>query len=295
MPKNTSPRKFDEFASQILSLKSDLDNVIEEAKAMGELPDPTDATWYGQLVRHLVPQLEKPDQVLIVAVTGGTNTGKSTIFNHLVGAHVSGIKENATETKHPVCVLPQNSLTQQDVAEIFPDFSVEQWVNQEDPTRKSEEDKLFVKCDPDGKQSKRLVLLDTPDINGIYTENWVRANKIRESADVLICVLTMQNYADAKIRKFFREGMKAEKTLMVVFNFENEPDLQKRCGNWLREFEEGIQGRVHYSYAMPRDAIAASNLELPFNPLSTQATDLGKDLDDLKFANLPLLHLRLLN
>ena len=51
--------------------------------------------WYGELFQKLVPQIDE-QPVLVVAVVGGTNTGKSTLFNYLVGSMVSKTDRNAT-------------------------------------------------------------------------------------------------------------------------------------------------------------------------------------------------------
>src|SRR4051812_19670768 len=69
------------------------------------LPELDSLEWVGELRRKLLPQVDG-EPYLIVAVCGGTNTGKSVVYNHLVGARVSESHAEATQTKHPVCCLP---------------------------------------------------------------------------------------------------------------------------------------------------------------------------------------------
>ena len=62
------------------------------------------------------------------------------------------------------------------------------------------DDLLVWREDPTGRQPERLILLDTPDIDGTLRENWHRAELVRNAADVLIAVLTQQKYNDAAVR-----------------------------------------------------------------------------------------------
>src|SRR3990172_9538067 len=57
--------------------------------------------WIGLLVYKLVPHLAG-EGCLIAAVTGGTNTGKSTIFNLLLKRRISPVMATAAATRRPV-------------------------------------------------------------------------------------------------------------------------------------------------------------------------------------------------
>ena len=64
----------------------------------------------------------------------------------------------------------------------------------------------------------RLLLLDTPDVDSNARVNWHRADAVRQTADVLIAVLTQQKYNDAAVKRFFRHAADADKAVIVVFN-----------------------------------------------------------------------------
>ena len=142
---------------------------------------------------------------------------------------------------------------------------------------------LFVRDDPSGQQPARLLLLDTPDIDGTLKQNWRRADLVRYAADVLVCILTQQKYNDAAIREFFRAAAEAEKTVIVVFNMVHWPRQQELCRGWLAHFsqETGVQPAA--VYAVPWDPDRAEQQTLPFYPLSPGATDLQADLAELQF------------
>ena len=46
------------------------------------------------------------DVPLVAAVVGGTNIGKSAVFNQLAGDNASAVSPLAAGTKHPVCLGP---------------------------------------------------------------------------------------------------------------------------------------------------------------------------------------------
>ncbi|MCX5771944.1 MAG: 50S ribosome-binding GTPase, partial [Candidatus Hydrogenedentes bacterium] len=57
--------------------------------------------WERQLTFKLAPRLAG-EGCLIVAVAGGTNTGKSTVFNCLLGRSLSPVSPFGAFTKHPL-------------------------------------------------------------------------------------------------------------------------------------------------------------------------------------------------
>ena len=63
-------------------------NVLEQATDLLRLPPLAGREWYELLRQKLLPQL-RDDTFLVAAVVGGTNIGKSVIFNHLAGCRAS--------------------------------------------------------------------------------------------------------------------------------------------------------------------------------------------------------------
>ena len=277
-PPLTNYRRWSDQIAQLAAATS----ALEALAADLGLPSPATAAWHGALFQKLLPQVQQ-EPFLIAAVTGGTNTGKSVVFNHLVGSSVSRSHPDATQTRHPVAIVPQQFAARDNLAPVFPDFQLRPWSNENDPLLDGSDHLLFVRDDPSGKQSPRLLLLDTPDIDGTLKVNWRRAELVRHAADVLICILTQQKYNDAAIREFFRSAAAAEKTVIVVFNMVHWPRQRELCTGWLDHFtqETGIQPAA--VYAVSWDPDAAEQNRLAFHPLSIGATDLRNDLAELQF------------
>lgn len=251
--------------------------------------------WYELLTRKLLPQLTD-DAFLVVAVVGGTNIGKSVIFNHIAGGPVSGVSPLASGTKHPVCIIPPGFEENHDLAAIFPSFELHQWSDSAAALESADEHRLFWK--PSDVVPENLVLLDTPDIDSDAPVNWVRADHVRRAADLLIAVLTQQKYNDAAVKQFFRRAAEEEKAVIVVFNQCQLPDDEEIWPVWLETFCRETGVRPEYVYLAPADRRAAESGRLPFyerdpataaqGTTSNEPHNLGNDLSRLHFERIKL-------
>ena len=225
--------------------------------------DPKESDWHGQLFGKLAGQVAR-DPMLVAAVCGGTNTGKSLIANSLVGSSMSRSVPEAARTVHPVASLPQGAAASIDLGELFPGFVPTAWTSDADALEAPESDRLLWREDPTGRQPSRLILLDTPDIDGTLRENWHRAELVRNACDVIIAVLTQQKYNDAAVRDFFRAAGQARKGVIVVFNMVDWPRQRERLGGWLATFtaETGITPLA--VYACPHDFAKAEAGRIDF-------------------------------
>lgn len=92
------------------------------------LPSLEGREWYRLLREKLVPQLGA-DAYLIVAVVGGTNIGKSVIFNHIAASPLSASSPLASGTRNPVCVVPAGFEHSHELSAIFPEFDLRPWAS----------------------------------------------------------------------------------------------------------------------------------------------------------------------
>jgi len=226
-----------------------------------ELAPLADQEWYEQLRRKLQPQLSR-GEVIVAAVVGGTNIGKSMIFNHLAGASLSAISSQASGTKHPVCLVPTGFRDRHELQEFFPGFELHRWESASEPLQSEEKHLLFTRevehLPPD------LLLLDTPDVDSDAPVNWERADRIRQCADVLVAVLTQQKYNDAAVKQFFRKGSVEGKSIFVVFNRCQLPLDEEYWPKWLRTFQQETGVEPVGVYIAPNDRPAAEENRLPF-------------------------------
>jgi len=184
----------------------------------------------------------------------------------------------AARTRHPVASLPRGLVGRIDLAALFPGFAPAAWTSEEDaiglgPDAGGNDDRLVWREDVGGRQPPRLVLLDTPDIDGTLRENWHRAELVRNAADVIVAVLTQQKYNDAAVRNFFAAAAAADKTVFVVFNMIDWPRQRERIAGWLGTFVDETGVSPAGVYAAPHDFAAAEAGRITLHPLSDLAAD----------------------
>lgn len=282
--------EYSTWSRRITDLAGALSRLETEFVPLGVL-SPSSTAWHANLFQKLLPQVTEAPY-LVVAVAGGTNIGKSTMFNHLVGFGASQVHPDATQTRHPVCLLPFGFSQHHDINRVFPAFELHAWASEHDAVADGPVNRLIYREDPTGAQPPNLVLLDTPDVDGAIPVNWDRARLISHVADVLIAVLTQQKFNDAAVRRFFREATEADKTILVVFNMVEWPEDHEHCVRWLQTFCRGTGAAPAHIYAVPRDRIAVRDNCLTFHPLSANSTEPRRDLADLSFAEIKVRSLR---
>lgn len=267
---------------------------LEIQSRLLQLPPLAGREWFELLERKLLPQMTD-DAFLVVAVVGGTNIGKSVIFNHLAGCRASATSPFASGTKHPVCLVPPGFVELHDLTSIFRGFDLHEWTQADAALEDHPEHRLFWRTS-DATPSN-LLILDTPDIDGDVRVNWERADNIRRSADVLVAVLTQQKYNDAAVKQFFRKAAEEDKAVLVVFNQVLIPDDESFWPIWLRTFcqETGVQ--PEFVYLAPADRRAAEENRLPFymgqvENVTHETCRLQDDISALHFREIKLRTLR---
>ena len=248
-------------ADAVATLCGAVDGLRELARTCG-VSDPSSSDWHGELFGKLAPQLGR-EPLLVVAVCGGTNTGKSLIANALAGVTMSPSVPEAARTRHPVASLPAGLPSRIDVASLFPDFATEPLASADGPLAAGHEHRLFWREDSAGTQPSRLVLLDTPDVDGTLRDNWRRAELVRSACDLIVAVLTQQKYNDAAVRDFFAAAARAGKAVVVVFNMLEWPRQAAVIGGWLDTFsrETGVRPLAVYAAPWNRDKAAAGSID----------------------------------
>jgi hypothetical protein len=250
------------WASDVAALCDQVERLGDVAAGLGA-NDPADEGWRGPLFDKLRPQVAGPP-LLVAAVCGGTNTGKSLIASALVGSQLSRSVAEAARTRHPVVSIPRAHARRADLEGLFPGFSVRPWTSDDDPLSEAEEHLLFARPEESGRQPDWLAILDTPDIDGTLRENWGRAEAVRNASDLLVAVLTQQKYNDAAVREFFAEAARAGKMLVVIFNMIEWPEQRGRLAGWLDDFAAGTGIDAASVFAIPWDREAAVRGEPSF-------------------------------
>ncbi len=273
------PLEFAVWASKIRQLHEALCALRDAAASVG-VPPPDGREWFQLLLHKLLPQTAA-EPYLIVAVVGGTNIGKSVVFNHLAGEVASGVSPLASGTRHPVCLAPEDFADEALLVDMFQGFTLRPWHAAEDALHDTPEHLLFWRSGPN--VPPRLLLLDTPDIDSDAVVNWQRADHVRQAADVLVAVLTQQKYNDAAVKQFFRKAAEADKPVVVLFNQCDLVEDRAFWPVWLETFLRETGAQADLVYVVPHDRARARELALPFYAVGAdgrQAPTTGGPLRD---------------
>ncbi len=282
---------YQHWAAEVSRLAQAVTQLAPAAARLG-VPAPDGEEWHELLVRKLLPDAQA-EPILIVAVVGGTNIGKSLLFNHLAGENASAVSRLAAGTKHPVCLAPAAWAEEVKLAPRFKGFRLRAWEAAEDPLGECAEHMLYWRAGDN--VPPRLLLLDTPDIDSDAQVNWQRADHVRQAADVLIAVLTQQKYNDAAVKQFFRKAADADKPVIVVFNQCDLDADAEYLPLWLNTFAEETGAHPELVYAVPYDRRGAEQLTLEFHrlsatghPLPESTTSLREELAALRFDSIKI-------
>lgn len=156
---------------------------------------------------------------LWIAVMGGTGTGKSTLFNALVGRPVSATGVERPTTTAPVGYGHRDHKVEENFP--LPDLRFERLGNYTADLRKPAREKereSFLYFEHDDSRLSHLVFLDTPDMDSLEPMNRYYAEAMYLLAHGIVFVASQEKYADDVLIRFMERASGEGKPLFVVFN-----------------------------------------------------------------------------
>ena len=172
-------------------------------------------------LRALTAALERhartsADGSLVVLLFGGANTGKSSLFNALVGQDISFAHAIAGSTRHLVVHAKPR------VAEALRDPAC--WPAPYVPRRYATREALEEDISPrrvyvsESVDAGRDVTIDAPDITTAHAQNAALTGQALLLADVVVLVLTEEQHADRVLIEHFPTIRDLAKLPIAVFN-----------------------------------------------------------------------------
>jgi hypothetical protein len=208
--------------SSLALLRTALESARDALPAPERFPEASDAEVARRLTerlrRDLLPRLGSDAPLLLVAIAGPNNVGKSTLFNALVGAPLSparpegGLTKQCLAAAHPETWTGplQEFLTRRyDILPVAPGSAAP--VDQPGPAGRLY--LVLAEAVPRG-----LVVMDTPDFDSIYRDNRERAEALLVTVDVLVFVISRQTYQNAALVDFLRTAVGHGRPYLLVYN-----------------------------------------------------------------------------
>lgn len=226
-PARTSTR--DELVERLESIETLLE--IGE----GELPSSVTER-SSQLLEHAGARLRLSGEHTVIALAGGTGSGKSSLFNALCGLELSqtGITRPTTSKAH-ACVWGNEGAD-----------DLLGWLGVPQRYRHSRTGVL----DSGNSELHGLVLLDLPDHDSVRSMHTAEADRLIGSVDLLVWVVDPQKYADAALHHRYLANMAGHGAVTVavlnqVDRVESE-ELEELLTDLRRllETESGVHPRI---------------------------------------------------
>ena len=163
----------------------------------------------GLLKRKVLP-LVHHECPLLIAVTGGGNVGKSTVFNMLAGGKFSGVKYKAGYTRRTLAAIHPSVAKNEDrmslLFELFKRNAI--------PVLLKSPDEMLVPGVPLYVKSEnipeQMAVLDTPDFDTGDKDSFANrdaAEEILAASDVLVYLFTNQTYNNKANTDFVRNAI----------------------------------------------------------------------------------------
>jgi GTP-binding protein EngB required for normal cell division len=167
----------------------------------GEQLDPARADEARTIVSKVGERTSKTGDHTVVALAGATGSGKSSLFNALVGSAVATVGARRPTTSRPVAAVWGS----RDASELLDWLSVSQRHHVDAEAASAGVGTL------DG-----LVLLDLPDFDSRVTAHREEAERVLSLVDVFVWVTDPQKYADARLHDDYLRALSTHAAVTVV-------------------------------------------------------------------------------
>ena len=175
----------------------------------------------GKLLPELQSGLSLP---LFVSIIGGSNTGKSTLFNALARRIISEAKITAGATKHPLIYIHQQWKDLMMQGDLF--VSPEILENSAQLLLASEQDHTYLSFHQ-RDELKDIALIDCPDFDSVYSDNEKVAMRVVNHSDLCIFVTNPHKYKDAVLVDSLQHILQQGKQVFVLFNMTDDEMLYR--------------------------------------------------------------------
>lgn len=175
-----------------------LRSLIAGSKALWGRPAATDDAEAERLIGILEEREKAVCDCLLTVIAGGTKVGKTTLVNALAGKQIGEASARACFTKRPAVFVHRRRET---MARRLLNGILEP----QDLVITHEEAAL-----------EHLILVDTPDLDGIEESNRKTFAQLLERADLALCVVTTQKYDSLDLYTVLGDSMNFRRVVVVL-------------------------------------------------------------------------------
>ncbi|MDY7034255.1 MAG: hypothetical protein SVY10_20410, partial [Thermodesulfobacteriota bacterium] len=158
-----------------------------------------------------------PSLPLIMVIMGGTGTGKSTVFNGLIGHETSmtSVERPATGGGIFYCHKQHIQTLRDMINPFWKEIQVLEREHITDPLS-GEADRITVVSHQDSKIG--FIAIDSPDVDSLIQENEQAALDFYLLADLMVFISSMEKYADSRPVSLLKQAKLDEREVVFVLN-----------------------------------------------------------------------------
>jgi len=179
----------------------------------------------SRLINLLQDKLEPEagmDLPLVLIISGGTNVGKSSLMNWILGEEVSAVSNLARGTKTPVICGRKHDLDRLTTEWCEAGIKI---ITASDLSTSLQENSQFkvVAKETSGFPPDGCLMVDSPDFDSTHLGNQIWSRKLLFACDALLLTVTPEKYNDEAVVNFLESARQMQRSVIAVFN-KNESD-----------------------------------------------------------------------
>jgi len=191
-----------------------------------------------ELLKSIRARMSYPEDVLVVALAGGTGSGKSSLFNALVGKELVEVGGVRPTTSEPAASIPESGGSSFDG--FLDHIGVHERHSHEGPS---------------------LCLLDLPDTDSVEVAHRHRVDQVLPVVDAVVWVTDPEKYRDARLHHDYLEPLSEHsERFVVVLNQMDRLDPDE-LGAVLADLGEALEAD-----GISREVILAISASPPVGP-----------------------------
>jgi 50S ribosome-binding GTPase len=238
-----------------------------------------------RLRRDLLPRTVGGDQSLVIGIVGPNNSGKSALFNALVGQAASPSLPTGGATRRLVGAARAELLKTLENSSDWTRFNLRPF----DPAQPGAAERALANA-PDPSDllvvaseavPAGVLLIDTPDFDSIAKENRAASEALLAVADLAIVLVTKHSYQNAEVVDYLRRWLTQGRPWILVYN---EAPASELVASHAAKLASDVGSPPAAIYAAPHD-LAIMEGRAPLNPRRVGApgnTSLAEGLNDLR-------------
>ena len=275
---------FDHYREPLYRLREIVPNLVD----LLHIEDIVSGEVWKNLDSRLLPLID-PQLPLMVAICGGANAGKSTLFNSMLNVRLSPVRGNAGSTRRVlIAVQPQLIERKSVLGSLFEPFD-QTPLPLDNPSDLLSPGPPLVTVHKDTPQGQ--VLMDTPDFDTGLGDRFINrdvAREVLEACNVLIYIVTNTTYNNLENTRFMRQiltetGMRR---CILVYNCSRTLDDQQ-AKEHLETTALNIYGKEKDEYLIgmfrtdTSDSIASGEAHMRLRALQPDGAELMQLLNDI--------------